>query len=196
MDSLQHSANPANARSESAGPHLGTSGLTAEDVKRLLNLRPHPCEGGWYTRTYESGERIPASAFADARYPGPRLTATAIYYLLEPGTFSEMHRLRSDELFHFYMGDPVEMLQLLPGGEGNVLHIGTDLAAGQRPQVLAPRLVWQGSRLLPGGQWALLGCTVGPGFEFEDYEAGERDALIRDWPRFAGLIDGLTQRQG
>lgn len=167
--------------------------MTAEEVKRILNLQPHPTEGGWYTRTYESGERLAHTSFSDARYPGPRLTATAIYYLLEPTTFSELHRLRSDEIFHWYMGDPVEMLQLSPGGESKLIQIGPDLAAGQRPQVLAPRNVWQGSRLLPGGRWALLGCTVAPGFEFEDYEAPDRASLCAQWPQHIHLITALTR---
>src|SRR5277367_3577422 len=132
--------------------------MTAAEVKKLLALTPHPREGGSYVRTYESGERIAPTAFADARYPTPRHTGTAIYYLLEPGTFSEMHRLKSDEVFHFYAGDAVEMLQLLADGIGRRVVIGNDLAAGERPQVLAGRGVWQGSRLVEGGKWALLGC--------------------------------------
>src|SRR5215469_8377275 len=146
--------------------------MTADEVKEILGLQPHPVEGGWFVRTYESGERVAAEAFGDGRYPGARFTGTAIYYLLEPGTFSEMHRLRSDEIFHFYAGDPVEMLQLLPDGSGRTVVIGNDLAAGQRPQVLVERGVWQGSRLVGGGRWALLGCTVTPGFEYEDYDTG------------------------
>jgi uncharacterized protein len=167
--------------------------MTAGEVKKLLRLVPHPREGGSYVRTYESGERLPARAFADGRYPGPRLTGTAIYYLLEPGTFSEMHRLQSDEIFHFYAGDAVEMLQLHADGTGSVIRIGNDLASGERPQVLAPREVWQGSRLVEGGAWALLGCTVSPGFEFEDYESGGCAELSAGWPAFAGMIGGLTR---
>ena len=102
--------------------------MTADEVKKLLGLVPHPCEGGWFRRTYESGERIAAEAFADSRYVGARMTGTAIYYLLEPGTFSEMHRLRSDEIFHFYAGDAVEMLQLDEQGSGRVVRIGNRLA--------------------------------------------------------------------
>jgi predicted cupin superfamily sugar epimerase len=166
--------------------------MTADEVKKLLGLAPHPREGGWYVRTYESGERVAAEAFADGRYAGPRWTGTAIYYLLEPGTFSEMHRLRSDEVFHFYAGDAVEMLQLMEGGEGQVERIGSDLQAGERPQVVVGRGVWQGSRLAAGGRWALLGCTVSPGFEFEDYEAGGRGELCAGWPAFAALIGQLT----
>jgi hypothetical protein len=134
-----------------------------------------------------------ANAFRDGRYAGSRRTGTAIYYLLEPDTFSEMHRLRSDEVFHFYAGDSVEMLQLTPEGEGKVVRIGLQLEQGERPQVIAPRGVWQGSRLAPGGLWALLGCTVSPGFEFEDYEAGDREHLVAQWPKHAELIRALTR---
>jgi uncharacterized protein len=167
--------------------------MTADEVKKLLNLAPHPREGGFYVRTYESGEQVPASAFADSRYAGPRHTGTAIYYFLEPGTFSEIHRLKSDEIFHFYLGDTVEMLQLHPNGRGEIIRIGNRLDQDERPQVLAPRNVWQGSHLAPGGKWALLGCTVSPGFEFEDYEVMSRAELIADWPEFTGLIRQLTQ---
>jgi predicted cupin superfamily sugar epimerase len=103
-----------------------------------------------------------------------------------------MHRLKSDEVFHFYAGDPVEMLQLHPGGRGEILKIGNRLALGERPQVLAPRDVWQGSHLAEGGAWALLGCTVSPGFEFDDYEAGARGVLCAGWPGFSRLIHALT----
>ena len=167
--------------------------MTAEEVKKLLGLMPHPCEGGWYVRTYEAAETVAADAFEDARYASARRTGTAIYYLLEPGTFSEMHRLKSDEVFHFYAGDAVEMLQLMPDGSGKTVVIGNDLAAGQRPQVVVERNVWQGSRLMEGGRWALLGCTVSPGFEFEDYDAGDRALLCEEWPEFAGMIAALTR---
>ena len=167
--------------------------MTAEEVKELLGLRPHPVEGGWYVRTYESGERIDAGAFADGRYPGARFTGTAIYYLLEPGTFSEMHRLKSDEVFHFYMGDAVEMLRLYPGGLGARDLIGPDLKAGQRPQMVVERGVWQGCRLVEGGRWALMGCSVSPGFEFEDYEEGGRTALLEGWPEWGLMIEELTR---
>jgi predicted cupin superfamily sugar epimerase len=167
--------------------------MTAEDVKKLLGLRPHPREGGWYVRTYEAAELVAAAAFADGRYAGARRTGTAIYYLLEPETFSEMHRLRSDEVFHFYAGDAVEMLQLKDGGSGKMVVIGNDLSREQRPQVVVERGVWQGSRLVKGGRWALLGCTVSPGFEFEDYETGERAELSAGWPEFAAEIAALTR---
>jgi predicted cupin superfamily sugar epimerase len=166
--------------------------MTAENVKKLLGLVPHPREGGWYIRTYESPEMLDADGFRDGRYAGPRRTGTAIYYLLEPDTFSEMHRLQSDEIFHFYAGDSVEMLQLLPEGKGMVVRLGAKLDEGERPQVVVQRGVWQGSRLAEGGRWALLGCTVSPGFEFEDYKPGDRTRLLALWPDFAGMIHALT----
>jgi len=104
-----------------------------------------------------------------------------------------MHRLKSDEVFHFYAGDAVEMLQLREGAGGATIVIGNDLLRGQRPQVVVERGVWQGSRLVEGGLWALLGCTVSPGFEYEDYEAGERAKLCGGWPEFAAEIAALTR---
>ena len=167
--------------------------MTADEVKKQLGLAPHPREGGWYVRTYESAEMLSAAVFADARYATPRRTGTAIYYLLEPDTFSEMHILRSDEIFHFYAGDAVEMLQLYPGGTARRIIIGNHLLAGQSPQVVVERGVWQGSHLAAGGAWALLGCTVTPGFEFEDYAEGNRAELISGWPEESGLIRTLTR---
>jgi uncharacterized protein len=174
--------------------------LTADQVKQLLGLTPHPREGGWFVRTYEAPETLVPSAFSDRRYATPRRTSTAIYYLLEPGTFSEMHLLSSDEVFHHYAGDPVEMLQLLPDGQSQHLLLGNNLAVGERPQILVPRGVWQGSRLLPSAQtnpnvhgWALLGCTVSPGFEYEDYRSASSAELIAQWPHEAELITALTR---
>lgn len=167
--------------------------MTVEDVKKILGLQPHPVEGGWFVRTYQADETIEASTFGDGRYSGSRRTGSAIYYLLETGTFSEMHRLKSDEIYHFYMGDAVELLLLEESGGGTVVTIGNDLAAGQRPQVLVKRGVWQGSRLAAGGSWALLGCSLSPGFEFEDYEGGERRQLCARWPQFEEMIGALTR---
>src|ERR1700742_3158570 len=174
--------------------------LTAGDVKKLLGLQPHPREGGWFVRTYEAEERVSAEVFSDGRYDGPRRTGTAIYYLLEPDTFSEMHVLESDEIFHHYAGDAVEMLQLLKDGSSWRVVIGKNLRAEERPQVVVARGVWQGSRLLESAEqnanmygWALLGCTVSPGFEFADYRSSSRAELIARWPGEAELITALTR---
>ncbi|RXH57112.1 hypothetical protein GRAN_0422 [Granulicella sibirica] len=103
-----------------------------------------------------------------------------------------MHVLQSDEVFHFYAGDAVEQVQLFPDGTGNLVVIGMDLAAGERPQVVVPRGVWQGAKLVDGGKWALLGCTVSPGFEFVDYEAESREWLVERWPEWREMIGKLT----
>lgn len=162
-----------------------------EAIIRELGLVPLPEEGGLYAETYRSGGVIPGGAIP-GRQASPRRCATAIYYLITPERFSALHRVASTEVFHFYLGDPVDMLQLDPDGTGATLTIGTDLSAGQRPQVVVRRGVWQGTRLNPGGRFALLGCTVSPGFEFEDYEHGRRAELLAAYPGFAAQIRLLT----
>ncbi|HEX3985831.1 MAG TPA: cupin domain-containing protein [Acidobacteriaceae bacterium] len=170
-----------------------SSHASVEEIKRKLGLRPHPREGGWFAETWRAQETI--RALPELYGSGAeRAAGTAIYYLLEPGHFSEMHRLRSDEVFHFYLGDPVEMLQLWPDGTGRRVMLGTDLAAGILPQTVVPQGVWQGSRLVEGGRFALLGCTVSPGFDYEDYESGTRAELLAEWREWADLIEGLTHR--
>jgi len=165
--------------------------LSAADVRRLLGLQPLEPEGGSYAETYRSPVSLPPGV--PPGHAAPRPLATAIYYLLEPGTFSALHRLRSDELFHFYLGDPVEMLQLDPATGGRVLRLGPDLAAGMRPQVAVPAGTWQGARLEPGGRWALLGTTMAPGFDGGDFELGRRDDLVARWPGHRALIEALTR---
>ena len=163
--------------------------MTADEVKKILGLVPHPREGGWYVRTWESEEWVELE-----RYGGARRTSTAIYYLLEPGTFSEMHVLQRDEIFHHYMGGAVEMLELFADGSSRRVVIGKDLEAGERPQHVVRKEVWQGSRLVVQEGWALLGCTVSPGFEFVDYAEAGAEELCAKWPREAEMIRGLTNR--
>lgn len=160
--------------------------MTADQIKSLLHLEPHPIEGGSFRRTYTS-----AAALQLPR--GIRPAGSAIYYLLEPGTFSEMHVLDSDELFHFYLGDPVEMLQLLPDGRSAVFTLGSDLAAGHNVQLLVPAGVWQGTRLIGDGKVALLGCSVTPGFDFADYRNAPASELIAQWPKEAERIRVLCR---
>ncbi len=125
-------------------------------------------------------------------YGSDRNVSTAIYYLLTPETFSAIHRVKSDEVFHFYAGDPVEMLQLWPDRSGRIVVIGNDLTAGQEPQRMVPAGVWQGCRLVQGGSWALMGCTVAPGFDYADFELCNRAALMKSYPKYAALIAALT----
>jgi uncharacterized protein len=161
--------------------------MTADEIKSLLHLEPHPVEGGWFRRTYTSAGNVELPR-------GVRAQGTAIYYLLEAGAFSEMHVLASDEIFHFYLGDPVEMLQLYEDGRSALLTLGGDLRAGQNVQLVVPAAVWQGTRLVDGGKLALLGCTVTPGFDFADYRGGSYAELAAKWPAEAERIRKLTRR--
>jgi len=166
--------------------------ITAREVIDMLGLTPHPEEGGFFREGHRSAETLSADVLPE-RYGSARCHSTAIYYLLTPETYSHMHRLETDEVFHFYLGDPCEMLHLHPDGRGETVLLGQDLAAGQRPQVVVPRGVWQGMRLVPGGAFALMGCTVAPGFEYEDYAHGARTELLGQYPDFAELIRLLTK---
>ncbi len=166
--------------------------MNIEMLKSLLKLVPLPSEGGYYAETYRSPELIKRKCLP-SRYSGPRNVSTAIYYLLEPNICSAMHRVASDEIFHFYVGDPVEMLQLWPDGSGKLVLIGADIEKGMAPQVVVRQGVWQGSRLVDGGRFALLGCTVSPGFEFADYESGSRHLLSQTYPEFRDMICALTR---
>jgi len=166
--------------------------LTADQIITLLNLKPHPEEGGYFVETYRSTEILSRELLPN-RYKGDRSFSTAIYYLLTPGTFSTIHQLRSDEVFHFYLGNPVEMIQLWPDGSGRILILGFDILNGMEPQVIVPRGIWQGAKLLKGGKYALLGTTVSPGFELADYEFGRRDELVKSYPKFRELIIALTK---
>jgi predicted cupin superfamily sugar epimerase len=165
--------------------------LTAEQIRELLQMRPHPIEGGYFAETHRGATVVPRNLLPG--YPSERAISTAIYYLLTPDTFSAMHRVRGDEMFHLYLGDAVEMLQLQADGSGEVILLGQDIAAGMRPQHNVPGGVWQGSRIRAGGKFALLGTTMAPGFEYEDYETGQRPELIARYPRFSELITSLTR---
>jgi len=148
----------------------------AELIARL-GLAPLPGEGGHFRETWRSE------------------SGSAILYFLSsnPDSFSAIHRLPADEIYHFYLGDPVEMLLLHPGGRSETVVLGPDLAAGHEVQRVVPAGAWQGSRVAPGGSWALLGTTMAPPFRFEEFEAGEREALIAGWPGEAERIRALTR---
>ena len=150
--------------------------MNVEELIAKLGLSPLQMEGGYFAETYRSADGF----------------STAIYYVLTPDTFSAMHRLASDEVFHFYSGDPVEMLRLFPDGSHEIVMIGSGILAGQRPQLVVPKGVWQGCRLVPGGEYALMGTTVAPAFRCEDYEHGDPDSLITEYPDCAELITALS----
>lgn len=164
--------------------------MTAEEVIAYLQLDPHPVEGGFFRETYRSKASLPADVLPE--HGQTRSISTAIYYLLTPATVSALHRLPGDEVFHFYLGDPVEMLQLWPDGSTKTIILGNDLSKGHVPQLVVPGGVWQGSHLLPGGRYALLGATMAPGFDYTDYVSGLRDELTPRYPAVRELIAKLT----
>jgi len=168
--------------------------LTAKKLIEHLGLESLPVEGGRFRQTYCAEEKIPRSALP-RRYGGDKVFGTAIYYLLtsDPDSFSALHQLPTDEVYHFYLGDPVEMLLLYPDGASRRVVLGQDILRGQQVQFVVPRGVWQGSRLIPGGRFTLLGTTMAPGFDPSDYAGGEREALLRDYPEQADLIRALTR---
>ncbi|MBB3972930.1 cupin domain-containing protein [Hansschlegelia beijingensis] len=137
-------------------------GLSAAEVVRLLDLKPHP-EGGHFRETY----RDPATDAAG------RSRSTAIYFLLAAGERSAWHRVDAVEMWHFYAGDPLELSLSADGGETQTLRLGADIAAGEAPQLVAPSGWWQAAR--PLGRWTLVGCTVAPGFDFAGFELAPPD---------------------
>jgi predicted cupin superfamily sugar epimerase len=173
---------------------LGVPAKFVKHLIRLLKLRPHPREGGHFRESYRSDEAI-SSAALPARYrhagksPRKRSVSTAIYYLVTSGKGSPLHRLRSDEVYHFYIGDPVEVLLL--GKKAETAVLGTELSKGERPQLVVPKGVWQGLRLKKGGSFALLGTTVAPGFDYSDYESADGQLLLSKYPKFKKLIAAL-----
>ncbi|MGB8885566.1 MAG: cupin domain-containing protein [Candidatus Korobacteraceae bacterium] len=166
--------------------------MTADEIKQLLQLEPLSIEGGFFRETYRSRWNVSAEYLPDG-FSGSRSIGTAIYYMITPETFSSLHRLPGTEVFHFYLGDPVLMLQLLPDGSSRTITLGPDLLNGQQPQVVVRGHVWQGCRLAPGGKWALMGTTMSPGFDYADYENADREQLIGQYPGAAEKISEYTR---
>ena len=163
---------------------------------QYYDMIPLPDEGGLFTQTYRSDQVIPQTVLP-SRYSSDRPCSTAILYLLsaDAQSFSALHCLLSDEIYHFYLGDPVEMLLLYPEGRSETIILGADVLAGQKVQFVVPAGVWQGSHLQPGGQYALIGTTMAPGYVNEDFQLGSRQALLSAYPAVADLIQCLTRAE-
>ncbi len=151
-----------------------------------LGLQPHP-EGGYFRQTYRSEESIPLEGLPE-RFTGPRAFSTAIYFLLEREQFSAFHRIRSDEMWHFYAGSALSLHVLRP--DGRCEHI--PLGSGQF-QVVAPAGCWFAAGVDGPGPYGLVGCTVAPGFDFADFELAERGQLIEQYPQHAEIITQFTR---
>jgi uncharacterized protein len=157
---------------------------TAAEIIALLQLEPLPNEGGFFRQTYASAVTL----------PGGRPAGTAIYFLITPESFSALHTLVTEEVWHFYAGDPVEHVMLdVTTRSGTKTRLGSDLAAGQLPQLVVPANACQGARLAPGGSWALIGCTMSPGWDEREFRLDERDPLLSRFPAWTADILALTR---
>ena len=161
------------------------------ELIRSLDLQPHP-EGGWYRETYRAAEAI-ASGGLPERYAGPRSHATAIYFLLTSDNFSALHRLKSDEQWHFYSGSPLSLHVIHGDGRYAPVTLGANLAQGESFQAVVPHGCWFGATVDTPDSYALVGCSVAPGFDFSDFEIADRASLIRVFPQHATLIARLTR---
>lgn len=155
-----------------------------------LDLQPHP-EGGFFKEVYRAAEHISGDSLPD-RYQGPRAMSTGIYFLLTGDTFSAFHRILSDEGWHFYAGTAVSVYVIDPGG-GLTTHI---LGPGEPDgfQVVIPHQHWFAARVIDPEGYALLGCTVAPGFDFQDFELARAQALAAKYPEHESLIRALTRQ--
>ena len=158
-----------------------------------LDLRPHP-EGGYYRETYRAAETVAHEALP-ARFDRARAFSTAVYFLITRDAFSAFHRIRSDELWHFYAGGAVTLviLDAASTGELATASLGCDAARGESPQIVIPAGAWFAAEVAAPADFALVGCTVAPGFDFADFELGERARLLRQYPQHRGVIERLTR---
>ncbi|MEK6154104.1 cupin domain-containing protein [Flavobacteriaceae bacterium 3-367] len=161
----------------------------AQQIIRQLELAPHP-EGGYFRETYRSKG---ATTVADFGKNAQRNFATCIYFLLTSDMFSAFHRIRQDEIWHFYEGTPIELHIISNTGKHSEVIIGNDLAQGHRPQFVVPAEYWFAARTLDGGAYALVGCTVSPGFDFADFELPEREVLLAEFPEHRDIIIQFTR---
>ena len=158
---------------------------------RRLKLEPHP-EGGYYRQTYRSDATIPPAALPEG-FTGPRAASTAIYFLLDGENFSAFHRLRSDEMWHFYTGSPLIVHVIDTAGRYSPIWLGNDSESAQVFQAVVRAGSWFASHVADWKGWALVGCTVAPGFDFEDFEIAKRKKLVDKYPQHRELIQKLTR---
>ena len=162
-----------------------------EDLVSRLNLQPHP-EGGYFREVYRSEGLIPRHALNND-YPGDRNYCTSIYFLLTSENFSAFHRIRQDEIWHFYAGAPLYIHVIDESGRYTGHELGPEVTTGQQPQLVVPAGSWFGSSVKDEDGFTLVGCTVAPGFDFEDFELADRNALVLAYPQHAGVIQQLTR---
>lgn len=154
-------------------------------------MQPHP-EGGWYKETYRSTFSIAAGALP-AQFGGARSCCTAIYFLLEQGQFSAFHRIKSDELWHFYAGDALEVFVIDHSGQLRIIRLGSNTDRGEVFQAVVEAGCWFASRPAAGSAYSLVGCTVAPGFDFADFEMAAQQPLMNQYPQHSEIIRQLCR---
>lgn len=165
--------------------------LPAKYWVEKYNMQPHP-EGGYFVETYRSDETIASDALPK-RFEGKRNFGTAIYFLLENHHFSALHRIASDEVWHFYAGDALEVFCIHPDGTSEIIRLGGNPEKGEVFQAVVKAGTWFGSRPAVGSTYSLVGCTVAPGFDFADFEMPDRSWFLREFPQHTELIKALTR---
>jgi predicted cupin superfamily sugar epimerase len=163
----------------------------AEYWIRKLALEPHP-EGGFYRQTYRA-DLVLAKESLPPEFTGPRAVSTAIYFLLDGDNFSAFHRLLSDELWHFYVGSALVLHVIDQHGDFSEISLGSNPEAGEVLQAVVKAGCWFASEVKDRKSFALVGCTVAPGFDFEDFEMAKREELVKDYPQHRRVIDRLTR---
>jgi predicted cupin superfamily sugar epimerase len=166
---------------------------TADYWIEHLGLKPHP-EGGFYRETYRSREQVPTDGLP-LRFGSPRSFSTSIFFLLRSSDRSLLHRIKSDELWHFYYGGRLALYQLV-GQSSSVTYLGSHPDAGEHLQVVVPAGTWFGAKVVEPDTYCLCGCTVAPGFDFGDFELGDRRRLLESFPSQAAIIEMLTLPDG
>jgi predicted cupin superfamily sugar epimerase len=156
-----------------------------------LKLEPHP-EGGYFKEVYRSSDIITHKALPEG-FLGDRTIATAIYFLIEKNNFSALHKIKSDETWHFYYGDALEVIEIDENGVLKYTAIGNNLLAGETFQYTVKANTWFGSRVKSGGKFSLVGCTVAPGFDFNDFELGKKEDLLKLFPQHQKVIVEMTR---
>ncbi len=164
---------------------------TATDWIKRLGLESHP-EGGYFRETYRASGIIPGQVLPSSFAGGDRVFSTGIYFLLKSGQSSALHRIQSDELWHFYAGSGLTIVTLASTGERRDLLLGSNFEEGEQFQAWVPAGSWFGAYVTSADSYALVGCTVAPGFDFRDFEMGERQSLIDQFPQHQDIISRLT----
>jgi len=162
-----------------------------EDIIQKLQLKPHP-EGGFFKETYRSNETIPEDSLPSL-FEGTRNYSTCIYYLLRSGDFSAFHKINQDEIWHFYLGSPIKLYVISESGTLSEVIIGSDLSSGQVPQFVVPKHFWFAAKVVEPNNFALVGCTVSPGFDFKDFTLASRENLVELFPQHSNIIEEFTR---